>query len=116
MTWTIANSGGTPITVYPSFGYTRQSVSNRRYQRTTGGTMQTYAMPTSTQSFTVPLSYVSSDDAITITSWWLADLPLVFTDAGSAFDCRFTNRLEPFQQREPGQFSLLNGLIQLRTI
>ena len=107
------------ITLNPKEQFAEDLEVRQNFNRAVSGKLHTYKIANSKQfKYTVPLSFVSSEDKLQINSWWSAQSELIFQisdsdTSGEHISVRIININNPFAKRSNQQFTKFEGFLRL---
>jgi len=115
------NSLGSPIELHPTFSYDEEIVSEHETYEAETGKVRRSRLSGGAFNFTLPLEYISSDDANQIRDWWRNQTQIRFStifsgDAARFADCRIVNKTDPFDQHQRWEISRFQGTLNLISI
>lgn len=118
---TVVTGTDSVFSVYPTYGFRENKQVNNTNRRTVGGSLHSYKLLGHSWRYTVPLTFVSSDEREVLNRWWADQTELQFyfdtaSASGVSFQtvrCEISNRTMPFGTRSPFQSDKYDGILHL---
>lgn len=108
-----------PIEIYPTFDFTENIRQSKIDNYTIGGNLNTYKLIGESWEYTVPMTFVSSDNRREFNEWWRDSEEFAFTFCYSSNPetvlCRIVNRDQPFSKHSNLQYLKFDGVVFLRS-
>lgn len=118
LTSTVGSAG--TFQIYPTYGFTEEIIVNRKINRSISGGYNSYQLQGDFFRYSLPMTYVSSEERSYITEWWADQREMVLTinlsSNPESLICRISNDVQPFAQNEPFQYDKFAGNLVLRSV
>ena len=118
---TVTTGTDSLFSIHPTHGFNENKIVNNTNRRMMGGNLHTYKTIGHTWNYTLPLTFVASDERVALNRWWENQTELFFYfDTSSATGADFqsvrtviSNRIMPFGTRSPFQSTKYDGILHL---